>query len=151
MEYTIAKFVHVTLAIVAFGFNLTYAVWIVRAARDPQHLPFVMRTIRLLDSRVANPAYGLLLLTGLFMVFTAGYPLTTFWIAAALVLYGAVLVLGLFVIAPNFRAQVRHLDGAGPASPEFRAAANMGRVWGIVVSVIVLTIVFLMVVKPTLP
>lgn len=151
MEYTITKFVHVTLAIVAFGANLTYAVWILRAARDEQHLPFVMRTIRFLDGRIANPAYGLLLLTGLLMVFTAGLPLTTFWIAAALVLYALVLVLGLLVVAPNFRAQVRALEAEGPASGAFRSAAAAGQAWGITITLVVLAIVFLMVVKPTLP
>ncbi len=150
MEYTLTKFVHVTLAIVAFGFNLTYGIWIVRAARDPEHMDFVMRTIRVLDSRFANPAYGLLLVTGLFMVLTAGYPLTTFWIAAALVLYVVILVLAFLVIAPGFRAQLRALETEGPSSAAFRSASAKGRRYGLAVTLLVLVIVFLMVVKPTL-
>lgn len=150
IEYTIAKFVHVTLAIVAVGFNLSYGMWIARSARDGEHIGFVMRTIRWIDSRIANPAYGALLISGLFMAFTAGYPLTTFWIAAALVLYGAAVLLGIGVIAPNFRAQLRALETAGPASEAFRSAASRGRAWGLTVSLVVVTIVFLMVAKPTL-
>src|SRR5439155_17687265 len=46
-----------------------------------------LKTIKLMDDRVANPLYGLLALSGLLMVFTAGLPLTTRWIAAAIVLY----------------------------------------------------------------
>ncbi len=149
MEYTVTKFIHVTLAIVAVGFNASYGIWIARSARDPEHIGFVMRTIKLIDDRFANPAYGLLLLTGLFMALRAGYPLTTFWIAGALALYALVLVLAFAFIAPGFRAQLRALETDGPASDAYRAAAARGRAWGIVVSLMVLAIVFLMVAKPT--
>ena len=148
--FTLTKFVHVTLAIVAVGFNLSYAIWIVRSTRDPEHLGFVMRTIRWIDSRVANPAYGVLLLTGLFMAWTAGYPLTTLWIAAALVLYATVAILGILVIAPNFRAQLRALETEGASSQAFRRSAARGRAFGLVVSLAVVVIVFLMVTKPTI-
>jgi uncharacterized membrane protein len=149
VEYTITKFVHVTLAIIAVGFNASYGIWIARSARDPEHIGFVMRTIKLIDDRFANPAYALLLLTGFFMVWNAGYPLTTLWIAAALALYLLVLVLAFTVISPNFRSQLRALETTGPTSPDFQHAARRGRTFGIVVSVLVLAIVFLMVVKPT--
>ena len=150
MEYTLTKFLHVTLAIIAVGFNASYGIWIVRSARDPEHLGFTMKTIKFIDDRFANPAYALLLLTGLFMVFNAGYPLTTLWIAAALTLYVIVLLIAFLVISPNFRTQLRALETEGPASAAFRAAAQRGRTFGILVSVLVLGIVFLMVVKPTL-
>lgn len=148
--FTLTKFLHVTLAIVAVGFNLSYAIWIVRSTRDPEHLGFVMRTIRWIDSRVANPAYGVLLITGLLMTYMAPYPLTTFWIAAALVLYATVALVGILVIAPNFRAQLRALESDGPASDAFRRAAARGRAFGLAVSLVVVLIVFLMVTKPTL-
>ncbi len=149
MLFTLVKFVHVTLAIVAVGFNLSYGVWIARSARDPEHIGFVMRSIRWIDARVANPAYGLLLLTGLFMAFDAGYPLTTFWIASALVLYASAVVVGIAIIAPNFRAQLRALESDGPASETFRRSAARGRTYGLLVSLLVVVIVFLMVTKPT--
>lgn len=148
--FTLTKFVHVTLAIVAVGFNLSYAVWIVRSTKDPEHLGFVMRTIRWIDARIANPAYGVLLVTGLLMAITAGYPLTTFWIAAALVLYAAIAILGIAVIAPSFRAQLAALEREGPASAAFARAAARGRAFGLAVSLAVVVIVFLMVAKPTL-
>jgi uncharacterized membrane protein len=150
MEYAFTKFVHVTLAIIAVGFNASYGIWIARSARDPEHIGFVMRTIKLIDDRIANPAYALLLVTGFFMVWNAGYPLTTLWIAGALALYLLVLVLAFTVISPNFRAQLRALETDGPKSETFQAAARTGRTFGIVVSLLVVAIVFLMVVKPTL-
>lgn len=149
MEYTLTKFIHVTLAIIAVGFNASYGIWIARSARDPEHIGFVMRTIKVIDDRFANPAYGLLLLTGLFMALTGGYPLTTLWIALALGLYLVVLVLAFVLVSPSFRAQLRALEAEGPASAAFQRAARRGRTVGILVSVLVLAIVFLMVVKPT--
>jgi uncharacterized membrane protein len=150
VEYTVTKLIHVTLAIVAVGFNASYGIWIARSAREPEHIGFVMRTIKLIDDRFANPAYGLLLLTGLFMAWSAGYPLTTLWIAGALALYALVLILAFAVISPNFRAQLRALEREGPASAGYRAAAARGRAFGILVSLMVLAIVVLMVTKPTL-
>jgi hypothetical protein len=52
--------------------NASYAIWLARAAREPQHLGHVLRGVKLLDDRFANPAYGLLLVTGLLNVVVGG-------------------------------------------------------------------------------
>jgi uncharacterized membrane protein len=101
-----------------------------------------------MDDRIANPLYGLLALSGLVMVFNAGYPLTTPWIAGAIALYVVVLVLAVAVITPNFRAATSALETGGPESADYKAAMSNGRRWGIAISVVVLAIVFLMVAKP---
>lgn len=148
MVYLLIKFLHITLAIVAVGANATYGIWIARARRAPEHTSFAMRTISFIDNRIANPAYGLLFLTGVINVFVAGYSFTTFWIAAAIVLYVIVVILGFAVIKPNFDAQLRILETEGPTSDAFRAAGARGRTFGLLVTVIVLAIVYLMVMKP---
>src|SRR3989441_11009182 len=79
--YSLLKFVHVLLAITAVGSNITYAAWNARAAREPQHLAFVLKGIQFLDNRVANPAYGLLLVTGLMLVAVGNWGLRG-WIIA---------------------------------------------------------------------
>ena len=77
MEFQLTKFVHVLLAIVAVGFNASYGIWLARVANAPQATQsHVLRTIKFLDDRIANPAYGLLLVTGLFMVFNTGIPVS---------------------------------------------------------------------------
>src|SRR6266851_3378852 len=76
MAFLIVKYIHILAAIVAVGLNISYAVWIIRAQRDPGHVPFTLKGIKFLDDRIANPAYGVLLLTGLLMVFLAGYSFT---------------------------------------------------------------------------
>jgi len=150
VEYTITKFLHVTLAIIAVGFNATYGIWLARAARVPQDSQlFVLRTIKFMDDRFANVAYGLLAITGLFMVFTAGYPLTTPWIGIAIVLYVVAIVMAFTLITPNFRRAIRALETDGATSATYARAMSRGRLYGITISIVVLAIVFLMVVKPT--
>src|SRR2546428_5359746 len=148
--YTVTKFLHVLFAIVAFGWNASYGFWLARAAREPQSTQlFTLKTIKLMDDRVANPLYGLLALSGLFMVFTAGYPLTTRWIAGALVLYVIALVMAFTLVSPNFRTALRALEYEGVESPAYKKAMSRGRTLGAVIGVVVLAIVFLMVTKPT--
>ena len=148
--YTTLKFLHVLLAIIAVGFNASYGIWLAAAARQPEHEGFVLRRIKILDDRFANPAYALLLVTGLSMVWVGHLDLATFWLATALVLYGVLLVLGLGVYTPTLRRQIRAFDDQGPASPEFRTLARRGTLVGAGLGVVVVVIIFLMVTKPTL-
>jgi uncharacterized membrane protein len=151
VEYTLTKFFHILFAIIAVGFNASYGLWLARAARQPAATQlFTLRTIKLMDDRIANPLYGVLALTGLFMVWTAGYPLTLLWIAAALVLYVIAIVIAFTLITPNFGRALRALEADGAESPAYRDAMARGRTFGILISVVVVAIVFLMVVKPTL-
>jgi uncharacterized membrane protein len=148
--YVLIKFVHVLLAIIAVGFNASYGVWLARAARDREHLGHVLRGIKILDDRFANPGYGLLLVTGLAMVFVGGIPITTFWIAAALVLWILTVVLGLWVYRPLLRRQITALESSGAGSVEYEAVARPAQVLGLALMVPIVMIVFFMVVKPTL-
>jgi uncharacterized membrane protein len=148
--YLLLKFVHMLLAIIAIGFNASYPIWLTRAQRDPEHALYVLRGIKILDDRFANPAYALLLVFGLAMTFMAGIPLSTFWIAAALVLYVLLILGGLLVYTPTLKGQIAALEAAGPTSPEYTRLSQRGTIVGIVLAIDVVVIVFLMVVKPTL-
>ena len=144
------KFLHVALAIVAIGFNATYGIWLRRAARQPDHGLFVLQGIKTLDDRFANPAYALLLVSGVAMVLVAGIPVTTFWIAAALSLYSFLLLVGLGIYTPTLRRQIAAFETEGPASDEYQRLAARGLSVGIVLAVIAVAILFLMVTKPVL-
>jgi uncharacterized membrane protein len=148
--YTVLKFFHVVLAIVAVGFNASYGIWVTRAAREPEHQLHVLRGIKVLDDRFANPAYALLLVTGLSMVIVGDLSLSTFWIATALVLYAVLLVVALAVYTPTLRRQIAVLQSDGADSEEYRRLSRRGAVVGPLLGVIVIGIVFLMVTKPTL-
>lgn len=148
--YTLLKWLHILLAITAVGANITYGIWLSRASRAPQTLSFTLRGIKALDDRLANPAYALLLITGLLMVFTAPLPITTPWILAALALYGVLLVVGLFGYTPTLRRQIQLLESAGDDSAEYKAATTRAARLGILSAVLAVSIIFLMVFKPAL-
>ncbi|MGH2490580.1 MAG: DUF2269 family protein [Candidatus Limnocylindria bacterium] len=149
MEFQLAKFIHVLLAIIAVGFNASYSIWLARAANAPQATQsHVLRTIKFIDDRFANPAYGLLLLTGLFMAFNAGIPFSQLWIAGGIGLWLVLIFVGLGVYTPTLRDQIRVLESEGPGSEEYQRLSARGRNLGIVLGLIVVAIVFLMVVKP---
>jgi len=149
--FVIVKFLHVLLAIIAVGFNATYGVWLARVAKEPVPTQsFVLRGIKRLDDWFANPAYVLLAVTGLVMVFIGDLRLNTFWIAGGLVLWAIAVALGFFVYTPMLRNQIHALETAGPQSEDYARYAANARFVGIVLAVIVVVIVFLMVTKPML-
>jgi uncharacterized membrane protein len=150
MLYSYLKWLHVLSAIVAVGANATYGIWLSRASRETENLPFTLKSIKLLDDRVANPAYGLLLITGLGMAFNAPLSLTTPWLLTSLVLYGVLVLVGLLGYTPVLRRQIRLLESEGFQSPAYQAQSRRGTIIGILLAVLAIGIVFLMVVKPAL-
>ena len=148
MGYLILKYVHVLLAITAVGANITYASWNARAAQQPAHLGFALRGIKFLDDYIANPCYGLLLVTGLALRFI-NYTSFPRWMISAIVLYVVVIVIALAGYSPALRRQIAALEAEGVGSSGYATWAGRARVTGIATIPFVLAIVFLMVVKPT--
>ena len=146
----VLKFIHIFAAIVAVGSNITYGVWNVRSAREPAHMTFALKGIKFLDDRIANPAYGVLLLTGLIMVFVGHWSITSLWIILALVLFIALTVIAVAVFSPVLRDQIKLAEGGDSTSTEFGRLARRNRMMGPILGVIVLAILVLMVFKPTL-
>jgi uncharacterized membrane protein len=138
------------MAVVAVGFNASYGIWLARAAKEPEHALHVLRGVKILDDRFANPAYALLLVLGLAMVWEAGIPLNTFWIAASLVLYVVLVVLAVVGYTPALRQQVALAEAGRVGSDEYRQVAKRGGIIGGILGVIVVIIIFFMVTKPTL-
>ncbi len=151
MVHSLLKLVHIFLAILAVGSNATYGIWLARARDDRAQLSFALRGIKFLDDRVANPAYGLLLITGLLLVLSDQIPLLqTRWILSALVLFAVLVVLGFGFYTPALARQIRVLESEGPQSPAYRRLRGRSTIIGIGTLVVVLAILFLMVVKPTI-
>lgn len=149
--FVAVKFLHVLLAIIAVGFNATYGVWLARVAREPVATQsFVLRGLKRLDDWFANPAYVLLAITGVTMVFVGELRFTTFWIAGGIVLWAIAVALGFFVYTPMLRNQIHSLETTGPESEDYKRHASNARFVGILLALIVVVIVFLMVTKPTL-
>jgi len=150
MLFDVLKWFHIVLAITAVGATATYAVWIQRGTIDKGALPFSLRGVQFIDSKIANPSFVLILLTGIGMVLTADMALDTPWILLSIILWFVGLLLGIFGYTPTLRRQIVEAEKGGPDSEDYKAVAWRGMVLGIVMGVIVLFIIYLMVFKPAL-
>ena len=147
--YTTLKFIHILLAIIAVGFNISYGIWLSRIQQQPAAASWVLRGVKLLDDRVANPAYAFLLVTGVAMVFTAGIPFSTFWVSGSMTLWLIAVLWGLLMYTPALKRQIQTLDASGFESVEYRSAASRATTIGMVNMLPILLILVLMVFKPT--
>lgn len=151
MLYLIMKWLHVLAAIIAIGTNITYGIWIARASQKAETLSFTLKGIKVIDDRVSNPAYGLLLITGVIMIFVGKIPVqSTPWLITALVLYVLLILAGALGYTPTLKRQIQVLGSKGLSSPEYQAVAGRGTRLGLLLGVLAVAIVFLMVVKPPL-
>ena len=148
-SFLIVKFFHVFLAIIAVGVNASYGIWLTRASKEPDHELHVVRGIKFLDDRIANPAYGGLLITGLLGVRFGGYSYSLFWIKTAIGLYIAMGLLAAFVYTPTLKKQVELLEAGSGGTAAYQSLSKRGRMVGGLLGVLVIAIVFLMVTKPT--
>jgi uncharacterized membrane protein len=147
--YLVLKFVHILSAIVAVGANITYGAWNARVSSEPDHAAFTLRGIRFIDNRIANPAYGVLLITGLVMVFME-WKITDLWVIVALVGFIAIAVLGFVVFTPLLRDQINLAEAGDTSSSAYLRLAKRSRTIGPVLGLLVVVILVMMVFKPTL-
>ncbi len=147
--YNVVKFLHVFLAMVAVGFNTSYGYWIVRGRKDGASLGFVLKGIKTMDNRIANPCYLGLLVTGPMMISMSHIPWGTLWVWLSASLFGLVLLLGWLVYTPTLRGQIEALAKAGKDSADYLALDKKGKILGMIQGLTVAVIVFLMVTKPS--
>lgn len=144
-------FLHVLAAIAAFGPTFAAPVVATLVAREPQHANFFARSQMLLSKRLIMPLALSLGVTGVLMVLVKGVDLTrNVWLGVAIVLYLIALGFALFVQTPNGARLVELTAAPSPGGPpaELRTTAVAVRRGGMVLGLLVVTIVFLMVVKP---
>jgi len=148
--YLALKLIHIAAAITAVGSNITYGVWNVRAQSNPAQLGFALKGIKFIDDRIANPAYGVLVVTGLLLVFVNRWPVGSLWIVLALILFAALAVLAFRVYSPLLRNQIRLVDAGDTTSPEFERLSRRSAIVGPILGLLAVVILILMVFKPTL-
>ena len=131
MLFQTPKWIHILLAIL-----------------NRDSLPFTLRTIKLIDGRMANPAYWFLLITGFAMVLLSDLNFELRWISLSIILWLGLLIIGIFGYSPTLRKQIKLAESVGPDDSDYKAAAGRGMWLGILLAVIVLLITYLMVFKP---
>jgi len=146
--YPWLKTLHIFFAIVAVGLNISYAVWQARAAREPEHTGYALRGIKFLDDRIANPAYGGLLVVGILLVLLGPWEFTQLWVAAAIGLYLVMGAVAFGVYSPTLTKLIASYEAAGAATQEFASLNARSRAVGILLAILVVAIILLMVLKP---
>lgn len=146
-------FLHVLGAIVAFGFAFYAPFYGAAAAKEPQHGNWYLRATKRVSDYVVIPAAVSMAVTGILLVLESGglRRFEELWLLLAIVIYVIALALVFLVQRPALK-QVIELTSAPPGPsgppPEVPALLRRLRLIGFVLLLIIITIVYLMVVKP---
>ena len=149
-------FLHVLGAIVAFGPTFTVPIIGAMGGAEPQHANFATRITEALTSRRVLPVGITLPITGLTIIAVRQinpFDRPWWWLALAIVLYIAAYSYGFFVQSKNVRRVIEITStppppGASGPPPELKALVRRIQLGGMGMGILIVSIVFLMVVKP---
>jgi uncharacterized membrane protein len=153
MEYVIVKWVHILSSTLLFGTGLgsAFYMFFTSRTRDARTIAVVVRYVVIADWAFTTPTIILQPLTGFYLMHIAGFPLTSKWIVASIVLY---LLAGACWL-PVVWMQIRMRDMARQAASS--GAELSARYWrflrwwvalGIVAFLALVAVFYLMVAKP---
>jgi len=146
-------FLHVLGAIIAFGPGFAFAVMGGMAGKEPQHANFSTRQVEAISTRIVYPLAIFQGVTGVLIILSVDYPvMSSPWLLLGITLYIIALVYSFAVQ----RVAVHHLieltstppAPGSPPNPEIPATVKRIQRGGMILGLLVITIVFLMVVKP---
>jgi hypothetical protein len=153
--------IHIFGAIVAFGPTFAFPLIGGMGGKEPMHANFATRITEKIERRITLPLAVLQGITGLSLLLVSGRNLTVstnYWLDVAIVFYAIALSFSIFVQLGRVE-KVIHMTstpppppvpGAAPSGPppELLAAIKAIRQGGTLLTVLVVSIIFLMVVKP---
>ena len=151
--YEISVFVHVSAVVVGFGATFAEAIMFPVAMKaGARHLPYVHQLQLAINQRMAGPALGLIILTGIYQTIDADWGFGSFWISATFLI---VIVLGgingAYFVPTDRKLAVqaqKELDETGDVSEDYRRQARTEGIVGAIAGLLILAAVFMMVVKP---
>ncbi len=131
MEWVAVKWLHVVSAAVIFGTGLgtAFHFWITQRREDTAAIAAAARSTVLADCVFTLPAVVLQPVTGIALAYLAGYPLSSFWIVAALALYALAAACWIPVVLIQIRLRdiaEASLAAGSPLGDEF---ARLMRRW----------------------
>jgi hypothetical protein len=155
---TLFLFLHIGGVIVAFGPTIAFPFLGASAAKEPMHGNFALRVSELIGERVVEPGAAFVFLMGVGLIVTRGYnPLTELWLLVSIILFLIIFIYSLTVQVPRVRKMVAMTSGPPPAAaegvpagppPEFAELAAKSARAGMLSTVGLFILVFLMVFKP---
>lgn len=153
---TLFLYLHIAGVIVAFGPLITLPIIGARAAKEPMHGNFALRTGAFISERVVLPGAVFVFLMGVGLIWSRGWnPFIELWLGLAIVLLLVNIGYAYFVQLPTVRKMVALTNrapapGAGPGGPppEFVALSAKAARGGQFLTLMIFVILALMVVKP---
>jgi hypothetical protein len=147
---------HIAAAIIAFGPTFVFPLIGSLLEKSPQNAHFAVELMHKMETRLIVPVALTMLVSGTGLIFSANINLlasTFLWIA--IILYFIALTIVFRNQLPT-TSKLLQMTAAGPPPgappgpppPEVAALINRARIGGMVLTVLLLTIIFLMVIKP---
>ena len=151
--YDISVFIHVSAVVVGFGATFAEAIMFPVAMKaGVRHLPYVHQLQLAINQRMAGPALGLVILTGIYQTIDGDWGFGSFWISATFLIVIALgAMLGAYFVPTDRKLAVqaqREIDESGNVSDDYQAQARREGVMGAVAGLLVIVAIFLMVTKP---
>ncbi len=152
--YFLLKTVHIVSATILFGTGLGTAFfkWITDRSGNVQAIRVVAERVVLADWIFTTPAVVVQPITGLLLARMLGFPLSSGWVAYAIVLYAFAGACWIPVVWLQIRMRDLARDAAAREAPVGEKYWRLARIWfwlGVPAFCAVLAIFALMVTKPT--
>ena len=148
-------YLHIAGVIIAFGPTIAFPFISARAAKEPMHGNFVLRSSEWITARVVEPGAVFVFLMGVGLIVTGPYNLVDdLWLTVSIVLFLVTLSFSYFVQLRTVRKMIELTSGPPPAGappgppPGFVELGARAARGGMFMTVMLFAILFLMVVKP---
>lgn len=152
MTYLIVKYLHILSMVLLFGtgFGSAFYKWMADRSGNVAHIAVVNRHVVLADWFFTTPTIIFQPLSGFWMLYLSGIPLSTFWVSASLVLYGVAGLCWLSVVWLQIRMTKLAAEAVESQAALSKQYWRYARIWfylGIPAFIAMLLIVLLMVTK----
>ncbi len=152
---------HIFGAIIAFGPTFAFPLIGAMGGKEPMHANFAIRLTEKIEKGITIPLAIVQAITGVGLILVSGRDLRgsgNYWLSVAIVLYAIALYFAIFVQTRRIEAVIGMTSTPPPAPaageapggppPALLAAVKATQQGGMFLTVLIVTIVFLMVVKP---
>ena len=154
---------HIFGAIVAFGPTFAFPIIGAMGGKEPMHANFAVRVTHRISGRITEPLAVFQGITGVGLLLATDrlshlFEQTNYWLVLGIVLYVFALTFAIFVQTPRTAKLIEMTStpppppasGTAPSGPPpaIMAAVKSVQQGGIVLTVLIVSIIFLMVIKP---
>jgi hypothetical protein len=155
-------YLHITAAVIAFGPTFTFPIFGAMIGKEPMHASFALRLQEKISRGIIVPVALTMAVSGVGLLFSANINLVkTPFLLVGILLYVVAVGIGLGVLIPTGKKMIEVVDnmpkpsgppGAGTTPsgppPELASLVSRARMAGMLNTVLILVILFLMIVKP---